>query len=1018
MAAPDPHPSSVLDNFPRRIAIASTFTAEPIRAGLAFWLEEINLRAVIDFAPYNQVFQQLLDPGSLLAMNRNGVNVVLLRFEDWLRFYRDSPSCRSHEEFLEQNTDHLIDAVKTATTRSAMPLIVALCPDSPATLANPDIHPMLARLKERMTTTLEDLAGLCLIRPDDFCLYPVDVYHDPQRDRLGHVPYTPLFYAALATMLARKLNALVSIPHKVIVLDCDNTLWKGVIAEEGINGITIPPAWKQLQQYMVELAHNGFLLCLCSKNDQADVLEVLKQHPDMILRQDHLISWRINWQPKSENIRALAQELNLGQDSFVFLDDNPVECAEVRAACPDVLTLQLPIEGDMGRFLRHIWAFDRHRVTFEDRQRTAMYKQEADRNRFQKQALTIEEFLKGLDLRVEILEALPLHLSRIAQLTQRTNQFNFTTIRRTDREIQQLFESGLECRVVEVSDRFGDYGLVGVMIFAEQDDAIEIDTFLLSCRVLGRGVEHQMLKELGKIAQQRTLCYVKATVLTTRKNQPARDFLASVASEFCAGTDKELLYRIPVAKAGVISYNPKALPAQAETVVEIPNGSVTATPHHAKSAMPSNKSQQFERIANELALPEQVLELLQARVGCLQPRSMQSPPPVAPQTETEAKLAALWARLLQFDSVGIHDNFFALGGTSLLAVDLFAEIEQRFGKRLPLTLLIEAPSLQQLARRVDGTATQNLPVLIRAGDGKPPLFLVHDGDGETMLYRNLALRLNTDHAVYGLQPYSREDVPIAHTRITEMAAYYADKIQSVRPCGPYMVGGMCAGGVIAFEIALQLQSRGEAVAIVAVLDAADVAARPKTWHATSQRFHSFSTVFRQDKSIHFGRMMLTILAGILRKVRNVASYLVKRYVNGLRDEVRMRLFRMYLDRNWRLPRFLKQIPVRVVYLFAEKEYHPNGLFNGEIALFRATYGHGPDEPYIERYTDPLLGWHRRATRGVRAHNVPGGHSSMLQEPYVNGLAEQMQASITEALTYVRMQKHTPLLADSMEYCNS
>ena len=183
---------------------------------------------------------------------------------------------------------------------------------------------------------------------------------------------------------------------------------------------------------------------------------------------------------------------------------------------------------------------------------------------------------------------------------------------------------------------------------------------------------------------------------------------------------------------------------------------------------------------------------------------------VPPRTAIEAELAEIWVEVLRLEKVGIHDNFFDLGGTSLLAVDLFARIEHRFGEKLPLTSLIEASTIEQLARLVVGATDQDSLVLIREGRDRdrPPLFLVHDGDGETMLYRNLALRLKSDHAVYGLQPYSRLDVPLAHIRVAEMAAYHIDKMRSVQPQGPYLIGGMCAGGVIAFEIALQLQSAG------------------------------------------------------------------------------------------------------------------------------------------------------------------------------------------------------------------
>jgi thioesterase domain-containing protein len=208
---------------------------------------------------------------------------------------------------------------------------------------------------------------------------------------------------------------------------------------------------------------------------------------------------------------------------------------------------------------------------------------------------------------------------------------------------------------------------------------------------------------------------------------------------------------------------------------------------------------------------------------------------------------------------------------------------------------------------------------------------------------------------------------------------------------------MCAGGVIAFEIARQLQAQGDTVALVALLDAADVSASPKTWHVAGQRISRFSAVFRIDRSASIGRRVTRVVAESLRKAKNLSAYVVSQRIKELSDELRMRLFRSCLDRGWRLPRSLEQIPVRTVYLFAEKNYRPVGRFQGQLALFRATRGEGPDEPYIERYSDPLLGWGQRATQGVRAYDVPGGHSSMLQEPHVHILAEQVQACIDQAL---------------------
>src|ERR1035438_9903031 len=196
----------------RRIAIAATFTAEPVEEALAFWMEEIGRPGSIEFAPYNQVFQQLLDPNSLLGRNRQGINVVLLRVEDWQRFHESANSRRDLESILVQNTADLINAVQSTVARSSTPLIVAFCPNSPVELTDPALRKVYAGIENQIAAALDQIPNLCLIRPDDFRNYPVDNGYDPQRDQLGHIPYTPLLYAALGTILARKIHALTSPP--------------------------------------------------------------------------------------------------------------------------------------------------------------------------------------------------------------------------------------------------------------------------------------------------------------------------------------------------------------------------------------------------------------------------------------------------------------------------------------------------------------------------------------------------------------------------------------------------------------------------------------------------------------------------------------------------------------------------------------------------------------------------------------------------------------------------------------
>jgi thioesterase domain-containing protein len=240
-----------------------------------------------------------------------------------------------------------------------------------------------------------------------------------------------------------------------------------------------------------------------------------------------------------------------------------------------------------------------------------------------------------------------------------------------------------------------------------------------------------------------------------------------------------------------------------------------------------------------------------------------------------------------------------------------------------------------------------------------------------------------------------------HTRLEEMAAYHVGRIRQLRSEGPYLVGGMCAGGVIAFEIARQLQALGENVAMVALIDAADVTAALRPMRFARSRLASFRSGVAGPNGAKGVKRALSITGKALRKASNLSRYLVGTRVRKLADGTRLKLLRLYLARGQDLPRFLHDISVRTVYLFAEQAYRPDTPFDGELALFRATSGAGDDEPYVERYVDPLFGWARRATRGVRAYDVPGGHSSMLQEPNARVLARLMQAHIDDVLASPR-----------------
>ena len=524
------------------IALTATFTAELLAEPLNFWMNELEFPCAVKFGPYNQVFQQLLDPASTLSTNQNGLNVVLIRLEDWWQgagmFHFGQDGRDDAQGRVERNTKDLIDAMKFASGNSRIPFLLCFCPASERMQMDESLEGFFNRLEAQTAERLGDVSGTHVVTSaESMALYPVAKYEDQRANEVSHVPYTREFFQAMGTMIARRFYRIHTPSHKVIVLDCDNTLWQGVCGEDGALGVKVGPAHRALQEFMIAQRAAGMLVCLCSKNNEEDVWGVFEKNPGMLLKREHIVSSRINWQAKSENLRSLSAELQLGMDSFIFLDDSAVECAEVEARCPEVLTLQMPArDTDFKRFLSHVWAFDHLKITEEDRQRSDLYAHDANRKRLRAQSMRLEDFLAGLELQVEFLPMTKAELPRVAQLTQRTNQFNFTSVRRSESEVAQLCSAGnAECLVIRLRDRFGDYGLVGAMTFTRRPGLLDVDDVLLSCRALGRRVEYRMLSHLGRIAQGEGRERVRINFVPTSKNKPARDFLESVGAIVEAG---------------------------------------------------------------------------------------------------------------------------------------------------------------------------------------------------------------------------------------------------------------------------------------------------------------------------------------------------------------------------------------------------------------------------------------------------------------------------------------------------
>jgi FkbH-like protein len=973
------------------LAIAATFTADPLIAPLQFILRAAGLALDVRTAPYNQVFQELLSPTSLLAANSAGVDVILVRIED---FVREVESIEDARALIDRTTAELANALLHHSRRAKVPTIFAVLRPSPNAPA--DLMPAIDAANVALVEQASSLTGVTVLSSKDLELVSGDDRYDSAGDEIAHIPFTEEHYASLALSIVRKVHALRVPAHKVLVLDCDETLWHGVVGEDGADGISITPGLARIQQFAVEIQAQGALVCLVSKNTERDVLEVFEKRSDMILKLEHIVAHRINWEPKPRNIASIARALNLGLDSFVFIDDNPVECALMRAELPQVVTLQLPPDEQIEAFLSRLWTFDKVAVTDEDARRTSMYREDAARQDLKQSATDIAEFIASLGVDIDIAPPDDNEWARAAQLTQRTNQFNFTTVRRTEPEMRALSSDGAIVLRVKVRDRFGDYGLVGLVILEESSGALGVDTLMLSCRVLGRGVEHAILRRVGEIARQRRLPHLDLRFVGTSKNEPARAFADSVAAEFRVEDQNQTIYRIPVEQACAIVHRPDHDPT---TMLEAQEPQQNNGSAHSVSASSADRSERYAQLAQALVSGRAVLDSMRA----LGPRPRSLPgTPVAPTTPTEHALLALWQELLAVDGLGVEDDYFQLGGTSLIAARLMAEISRRFGVKLPLTSILQSPTVRALARDLDQRNPRSGSVIELRRGGPRTLFLVHDGDGETLLYLNLARCMPDDITVFGIEPRRLKGVPLAHTSIEDMAAFYIEEVRKKQPRGPYLLGGMCAGGVIAYEMASQLVRSGESVNVVALLDAARPNAQKKRGRIAKMRIGRLSQAVADAQKNELGPLTRagSVFRAVGRKLANAMRYeIVQR---GTQWSVRARfwLLRELLSRELEWPRFMPELTVRQIYDSAEARYTPSPLPLPSVVLARAQTGEANDTPYRNIYADETFGWSAVA-QGLAVVDVEGGHSTMLQEHFVDSLAGALMPYLQQNIQPIR-----------------
>lgn len=359
-------------------------------------------------------------------------------------------------------------------------------------------------------------------------------WHDERKWLTMRMPISANCLVYLVNEWMRFIHPLTGRICKALVTDLDNTLWGGIIGEDGFDGIKIGQeypgrAYYVLQRVMLDLYNRGILLAICSKNNLSDAMDVLERHPNMLLRPHHFAAIRINWNDKVRNLKEIAEELNIGTDALAFLDDNPFERQLVCSQMPEVTIIDLP-EDPMGYAdaLRNSPVFERLTISSEDRERGRYYVEQRQRRELQQSAASLEDFYRSLEMEIEISTVTQQTLSRIAQLTQRTNQFNLTTKRYTEQQIEEMANHPDWCVYsLRVKDRFGDSGIVGVAVMHYRGDICEIDSFLLSCRVIGRTIETAFLAFIAEQAYQKNAQRLAGWFLPTKKNEPAKNFYSS-----------------------------------------------------------------------------------------------------------------------------------------------------------------------------------------------------------------------------------------------------------------------------------------------------------------------------------------------------------------------------------------------------------------------------------------------------------------------------------------------------------
>jgi FkbH-like protein len=403
------------------------------------------------------------------------------------------------------------------------------------TKPNIGVVDVLSQMNFVLTRVLSQAPNVYVLESSKWLLQAGENAYSPKLWYLSKTPFHSSVFASAATDISSHIRNLDSIPRKVIVTDLDNTLWGGVIGDVGAENLILGghnakgEAFRDFQLGLKSMQNRGVVLAIASKNEELLAMSAIEQHPEMVLRKKDFVAWRINWEDKAKNIFEIAQELNLGLEAVVFLDDNPFERERVKHALPDVFVPDLPTDPMLYKsFLLKLNCFNSISSSEEDLKRTELYALEKERTKSKEGFSSLEKWLESIDIKVKCEALQEDNFQRVLQLLNKTNQMNLSTCRYTESELLVVKNEGnIVFYAFSVMDKFGDAGLTGVIGVKQVDNSLILTDFLLSCRVIGRKVEETMLSVAIDLAVQKGCSSFIANYVQTYKNKPCLDFFKS-----------------------------------------------------------------------------------------------------------------------------------------------------------------------------------------------------------------------------------------------------------------------------------------------------------------------------------------------------------------------------------------------------------------------------------------------------------------------------------------------------------